>query len=297
MNLPKPPVYQPYLEGHSMQPGLFPITRSFGNGSADQFIFQPDTRTPDVLRNKMTCRHLGIRNYYLNHRLTSQQYECACQFIMATLCSNYPSLFRITESEKQTILTHPYSFAPLVFNSACQLLPHPIPFTDGLDGLCQLIPEDIALWAVENESSDYMSAIHLCAPNFWSPADKIGRPFSAVHAPVPDMGRFKRRYTPTLQQLVKQKKTWVRFAWGITTDCELNHHPVYGSEEKNEGVFIRYERQTLTGLPGVETVLFTIKTHFANFSTLDEPARAKVKAAVEQMPETTLAYKRITGWR
>jgi dimethylamine monooxygenase subunit A len=297
MDLPEPPVYYPYLEGHSMQPGLSPITRSFGNGAADHFIFQPDTRTPDVLKNKMACRYRGIRRFYLQHHFTSRQYEAVCRFIMKTLCSNYPSLFRMAESGKHTIFSHPYHFASLAFTPTYQLLPHPIPFIDGLDGLCQLIPEDIALWAVDGNDRDYMSAIHLCAPNFWSPADKIGKPFFAVHGPVPDMGEFKRRYAPTLQQLIKRKKSWVRFAWGITTDCELNHHPVYGNEEKNEGIFIRYERQTLTGLPGSDTVLFTIKTHFTNFNKMDAPLREQVKTAVKQMTDSTLIYKRITGWK
>jgi hypothetical protein len=108
-----------------------------------------------------------------------------------------------------------------------------------------------------------------------------------------------------------------RFAWGISTEAELNRHPdpPEGISERDwhddpfdpssPRLVMRIERQILIGFPAVETVLFTIRTHFRDLAEVrDNPELCRaLKSALRSMSADTLEYKRladskdaILGW-
>ena len=102
----------------------------------------------------------------------------------------------------------------------------------------------------------------------------------------------------------------MRFAWGLATDQRLNHHPQPPQNEAGdwEGrrfnaarpeLYLRIERQTLSGLADLDAVVFTIRTYFENIGTLrDNPVRcAELTAALRSMGDASLMYKGLAADR
>jgi hypothetical protein len=172
------------------------------------------------------------------------------------------------------------------------------------DALCSQVQEDVAICQLEGER-DWLAAIHLSSPNHWDPAQKIGRPFSSVHAVVPGMERLNQQYFKMLVTAV-QKGPFFRFAWGIATDTRLNHHPLpppgidplYWQGRKVEAdesnIYLRVERQTITGVPACNAFLFTIRTYFYDIDELTAEEKAALYSAVEGMSASSLEYKGLT---
>ena len=109
---------------------------------------------------------------------------------------------------------------------------------------------------------------------------------------------------PSLIDMVIRKGPWERFAWGVSTDTVLNHHPDnpddpartltdYSAEGAGRGTWLRIERQTLTGFPAEFGALFTIRTYFtpvAEVATMGD-RRAALASAIRGMSEASLEYK------
>ncbi len=172
------------------------------------------------------------------------------------------------------------------------------------DALCCQVQEDIAVCQLQDDK-DWLAAVHLCAPNHWAAADKIGRPFNKVHAPVPGMEKTMPHYFKMLQSVI-QKGPFTRFAWGIATDDRLNHHPDPPPgimQEDWQGrrideaaqLYIRTERQNLLGFPDCNAFLFTIRTYFYEVDKLENNEKTALWSAVRSMSPEALAYKGLTG--
>ncbi len=50
------------------------------------------------------------------------------------------------------------------------------------------VQEDVCLIRAEG-GRDWLAAGHVCSPGHWSVERKVGLPFTAVHEPVPGIGR------------------------------------------------------------------------------------------------------------
>jgi hypothetical protein len=172
------------------------------------------------------------------------------------------------------------------------------------DALCSQVQEDLAVCQLQ-DTRDWLATIHLCAPNHWAAEDKIGKPFDAVHAPVPGMEKTMPHYFKMLQSVI-HKGPFTRYAWGISTDNRLNHHPVappginqqaWQGRKINEAsqLFIRTERQNLVGFPQVNAFLFTIRTYFYEVGLLEDHEKTALWSAVRSMSPDALAYKGLTG--
>jgi hypothetical protein len=126
-----------------------------------------------------------------------------------------------------------------------------------------------------------------------------------VHQVVPGMEKLNQQYFKMLQMAV-QKGPFFRFAWGISTDTRLNHHPVPPPEVDNvywqgrrvedddSPIFLRVERQTITGLPASNAFLFTIRTYFYNVDELNSEEKKALYLAVKSMSAESLEYKGLT---
>lgn len=168
------------------------------------------------------------------------------------------------------------------------------------DTLCSQFQEDIAVIQLDREK-DWLAAIHLCSPNHWDPRTKIGKPFDAIHTPVPEIERTVKNYMVMLKMIV-DKDPFTRFAWGIATDDRLNHHPEpppgYNASEwrgrridDSSEFFVRVEKQHLIGLKNVNAFIFTIRTYFYKVEELNPEEQAALAKAVKSMTSASLEYK------
>ena len=130
------------------------------------------------------------------------------------------------------------------------------PFT--LDALAAQIQSDIVVISRNENGDNWMSAIHLCYPNHWAAEEKIGQDFATVHLPVAGIEKINQRSKAIVNTMIA-RKPMVRFAWGLSTDTRLNHHPQAPNniasnewhgrnfDRDNHRIFIRIERQEKWG--------------------------------------------------
>ena len=181
-------------------------------------------------------------------------------------------------------------------------------YTSALDGLMAQVQEDAAVVCRADDGSDWLAAVHLCFPNHWAAADKVGRDFAQIHRPVAGMEGLNARSQALVRAMVK-RGPYVRFAWGLSTDARLNHHPLAppGTDPRlwagrrfdgaRPRLFCRVERQVLWGFPGLKAAFFTIRTYFVNCAQMTNQQRMFLAAAVESMAPASLAYKGLAADR
>ena len=130
----------------------------------------------------------------------------------------------------------------------------------------ELVPEDFCLLLPDPGSGEYrLVAAVLCFPSRWLLGEKMGRPLTIIHDPVPEYdGGLARRVNRVFETL-RPGRGLVRCNWLIHTDPEL-FLPV-GRETKRVArtggcgpLYLRTERQTLVRLPETGAVAFGIKS-------------------------------------
>lgn len=101
------------------------------------------------------------------------------------------------------------------------------------------------------------------------------------------------------------QKPMVRFAWGLSTNTRLNHHPESppavsvsqwqgrNFDPQHPQLYLRIERQVIWGLPEYEAALFTVRTYFRDCGVVkkDSILRSKLYAAIQSMTPKSLIYK------
>jgi hypothetical protein len=182
-----------------------------------------------------------------------------------------------------------------------------VPSIDPLELAGRLVQEDLCL--IHNcDRGPVLTAATLCFPSRWRLNEKIGKPLSAVHEPVPlyadrlagPVDRFMRHLKP--DHIVS------RLNWSLLDDPALfqpsGKWRIEAATEitpANAGsrVFLRVERQTLRRLPVSGAVLFGIKVHvYALERVIDGPERASELAeAVQALPEEIQHYKSILPFK
>lgn len=287
--------YLSFLNGaYTTAPGL---TSSLKAEGRERLVFQIDQQYQHYIDNKKLCRAEDISKYYVEYNLTPQARTCANRFIAAQLLTEYPQQFsgRATDAGLQLknsvtgeeIISTDWTMAGSGYMSL-------------FDALCSQVQEDVAV--VQFSQEDYVAAVHLCAPNHWSPRDKVGKPFYAVHAPVPSMERTLQHYQKMLASVVASPHASMRFAWGIATDDRLNHHPEpppgidhaqwAGRRHHADSTwFVRSERQCLVGFPEANAFMFTIRTYHYPVDELTGFEKEKLLSALRSMSAESLRYK------
>ncbi len=292
------PKYLPFIHGkYTTVPGLKSVAKATG---ADRFIFQIGDDVHECLSNKEQCRKEDIGRYYIEAGFEELLKKATNEYLINTLLNEYPELFKKNEEEGIFHLICSLTGDVLEFDTDFYLVNNS-KYLSAFDALCSQVPEDMAVLTFD-ENGDSVKAIHLCAPNYWAPEDKIGRNFDIVHEPVPGLEKMRRHYYPLLRSIIV-KGPFYRFGWGIGTDCRLNHHPEspvgmphdewYGRsfDPENPVLYIRTERQTLSGIPGFHALLFTIRTYFYDVKSLKIHEKKALISAIESMTPATLRYK------
>lgn len=138
-----------------------------------------------------------------------------------------------------------------------------------------LVQEDICLLQkVGNEH--VLTGALLCFPASWTLAEKIGRPLSAIHAPVlPYDELMTRRVQRMFDTIRPDNPLWRMNALLYANPAlhqpksEANARPRVGARN-----FLRSEKQCFVKLPASGAVVFSIHTYVVLASTLTEAERA-----------------------
>lgn len=144
----------------------------------------------------------------------------------------------------------------------------------------------------------------VCFPSSWRLRDKIGRPLSEIHDPVPGLNQAMAPAIDKFLTKLKPGVAWLRSNWGMTPTADLNYHPdlhrpPLGKPESPDHVFIRIEDQALVKLPKSDGILFGIRLVIVPLSKLmlNPAATRGLKRALRTMPGNIATYKSLTEAR
>jgi len=311
-------VYFPPINGrYEVKPGMIPFGSGLGNQEADSQVFQIDQNYPHYRQAKLLARSERLSKYYQTDNYSPALAGAIAFLIIQRLIQEYPQYFAYQNTNNTHKFHNQLTQETLYLDSDWQLQQvetqsNPVvpAYISTLDALAAQIQEDLTVICRRSDGSNWLSALHLCYPNHWSAEEKIGADFATIHAPVAGMEKINRRANAIVNTMISQKPM-VRFAWGLSTDTRLNHHPepppgVTVSQWQGRNfdlqhprLFLRIERQVIWGLPEYDAALFTIRTYFRDCSAIkqDSVLRYKLFAAVESMQPDSLIYKGLTTSR
>ncbi|WP_427157058.1 heme-dependent oxidative N-demethylase family protein [Aliinostoc sp. HNIBRCY26] len=309
--LNSPPCYFPLMNGrYEVKPGMMAFGSCFGNGQTDQQVFQIDENFADYRQTKLLARAERLSKYYQSYNYSQTVAGAIARLIVERLTQEHPQYFDYQKSTANTFIFYSrltnekfYLDANWELQQVEASAVSPV-YASTLDALAAQIQEDITVICCDNDRRNWLSAIHLCYPNHWSAEEKIGQDFAAIHTPVAGMEKINRRADAIVNTMI-YRQPMVRFAWGLSTDTRLNHHPEpppgllvsqwegRSFDPQNPKLYLRIERQVIWGLPESKTALFTIRTYFRDCTSLKQDAilRVKLCAAIESMSPEALIYK------
>ena len=302
--------YFPLQNGrYEVKPGMMPLS-TFGN-DVDNQLFQIDSNFHSYRKAKLAARSSCLSKYYQTCNYSNSVAKAVAELIINRLTLEYPQHFNIVRHGDELIFNCQLTKETFYFNANLELLKYEstdkneiIPdYISTLDTLAAQIQSDVVVIS-RNESDNWMSAIHLCYPNHWAAEEKIGKDFATTHLRVAGIEKINQRAKAIVNTMI-ERKPMVRFAWGLSTDTRLNHHPQtpnnIASEEwhgrdfdlTNPRLFIRIERQVMWGLPEHNAAIFTIRTYFRDCRVIKKNVTLKNKlfSAIESMTPESLIYK------
>lgn len=158
--------------------------------------------------------------------------------------------------------------------------------------------------AVVDGATATLPWLAVALPSHWTPADKIGRHFAQVHAPVAD-NRVLLAAGAHLLKLVTGPARWERFVWTVTAQPGLDAHPARGGARwpadpaaVAAAAHWRTEHQTFWPT-GDGRALFTIHVQVQPLAdAVASPERAAaLHAAIGSMSDAVLAYRSLAAVR
>lgn len=294
--------YFPLESGrYEVKPGMMPLGSCFGNGVADGMVFQIDENFPIYRESKVLARAERLEKYYQTYNYTDFVATAVGRLMVARLVCEHPQFFQLEQRDGFLALHCKLTEETLLFDGDYKLQDGSS-YVSTLDALASQVQEDITV-ICRDGGTNWVSAIHLCFPNHWSAEDKIGRDFALVHSPVAGMEKINRCANAIVNTMIV-REPMVRFAWGLSTDNCLNHHP--GNMQvgrsfdiDNPRLYLRIERQVIWGLPECDAAMFTIRTYFRNVNEIrgDEVMLELLVSAIRSMGNESLLYKGLVDCR
>lgn len=165
---------------------------------------------------------------------------------------------------------------------------------DDLRLIGRLVQEDVLIMAPGTPEYGLAAGV-LCFPSRWRLAEKLGRPLSRIHTPVPHYDEALARRVNRLFEAVRPDAPLVRMNWLVHPTDRLDQ-PL-GKAEKaapfaTDGpYFLRTERQCLWRLPHSRAVLFTVKTTIAPVAALAPGLSETIAAAMKSWSQAEIAYR------
>ena len=309
--LPAPPRYFPVAaDGYRMRPGLRPLGTDFGAGALDRTLFQFHSDFPRYRENKLRCRRENYARHVGASRLPELVAEQVARFLADRLATEWPDLFEQERVAGGGVrLTCALTSEVLRFGPAMEWIglesgvsPDP-PYRDAWDALACQVPEDLAVVCRAPDGTDWLAAVHVCAPSDWAPEEKLGLDFAAVHRPVPGIAPLLRGSRVLVDGMIQRPPT-VRLVWSLAPDDRLNRHPHAPGGQRQiprfaaqdtdaPPAYLRVERQGIWGFPAVGGALFTIGVTVTDLRRIREvpEQRTRLAAAIRSMDAATRAYK------
>ena len=143
--------------------------------------------------------------------------------------------------------------------------------------LGRLVQCDLCLMEDAGAGEHVLTGAILCFPASWTLAEKIGRPLTPIHRPVPAYpGDLARRVQRLFDAIRPERPLW-RMNYHPYMAHDL-HHPRAEADPRPAPTgptpFLRSERQCLLRLPETGAVVFSIHTYVLRMEDLPEDARA-----------------------
>ncbi len=167
-----------------------------------------------------------------------------------------------------------------------------------LTAIGRLVAEDFCLLVPDAASGEYrLVAAVLCFPSRWLLGEKLGRPLTPVHAPVPGYAEELAARVNRVFETLRPERPLVRVNWSVHHTHELflpqsetqKTAPFGGDKEAR--FYLRTERQTLVRLPRTDAVAFGIKTSVTPVERLAPPVARGLADALAALGDGMVGYK------
>ncbi len=140
----------------------------------------------------------------------------------------------------------------------------------------------------------------VCFPSVWALTDKVSRPMSFVHEPVPELNPSIGRQIELFLRQQEPGVVWRRENWSLSRESWLNQHTSRPRRRLDEtvgvdDVWFRLEHQLLLKLPQSGSILFGIRVEVVPFRAVVENELAATRFArlLSTMSPTAAGYKDI----
>lgn len=167
-----------------------------------------------------------------------------------------------------------------------------------LTAIGRLVAEDFCMLVPDEASGEYrLAAAVLCFPSRWLLSEKLGRPLTPIHTPVPDYADSLARRVNRVFDALRPERPLVRVNWSVHPTPELflpqseSHKSGDVAPDPDARFYLRTERQTLVRLPRTGAVAFGIKTSLTPVERLEPPVAAGLARALRGLGEGMVAYK------
>ena len=280
----------------------FPVSKNpfaFSAGlnalQANEKIIQMDKQYPVYIKNKIQNREKSFDQYVQKSELSASLEKVVIQYLVKQLSHDWPEYFEVDYQNDVIQLTNKLSRKNILFSAENMQLSsnHNEKYRDGLDALLMQMQEDMSIVEL-HEGSDNIRYLHLCSPNFWSAKDKIGTSFVGAHTKVPDMEKMKQNHL-AINQMLASSGPFERFTWGLTTNNNLNQHPLNKTESRDfnqaSDIYMRVERQATIPLPNNNAYIFFIRTYFLNTNDLNSEEITRLIYSLNTMSPDIASYK------
>ena len=302
--LPAPAGYFPYRSGvFSVSPGLAKLGKSFGNGAADSQLTQIDSDWYHYFGEKIRSKEDSISKYIVEGEDYSRSSKMVAKKLLEIILSEHDEYFCLQGSKASGFnLTNRLTKQSIVFDRNYSIVDvygssvAPSSYHSLLEALTMQLQEDLIIIR-----DNRVVALYVYFPNHWAPERMLGKNFFDVHKPVPGMNLTTSSVSKLLSALTK--KEYVRFAWGVSSDTWLNHHPLPASEIdnsvwagrridwENPKIYLRVERQVSQPMQDKQGFLFFIRTYFSDIAKLNEFDVEMLLSALKTMSPKQLLYK------
>jgi hypothetical protein len=166
--------------------------------------------------------------------------------------------------------------------------------TGGLEGAARAAWEDMCLLTRRPDEETYrLVGAAVAFPTDWRPADKLGRPLTALHAPIHGYQEQLSSGVDKFMAKLKPGAIYGRCNWFVAPTGALRWvaEPAerafahVTADNAGETLFVRSERQTLRKLPETGAIVFTIGVYVAPLGSLSPANIARMAESVATVPE------------
>ena len=163
--------------------------------------------------------------------------------------------------------------------------------TGGLEGAARAHHEDMCLLTrAEGEDAYRLVGAAVAWPTDWHPADKMGLPMTALHAPIDGYAEQLSAPVDRFMAKLKPGAIYGRCNWFVAPTrahrwiADAPPERAFAhvtADNAGETLFVRSERQTLRRLPQTGAILFTIGIYVSPLGDLRADNIARMAASLE----------------